>query len=87
MSANFGLLQRKAGVSSGRPCLRGSGICVEFLAQRFAAGESIALLAMDYGRRQEDIEAAIRLVVVARGSNLDEKRAAAKVAACLPLIR
>lgn len=83
----FGLLQRKVGVAGGTPCLSRSGIRVEMLAGRFGAGESIADIAADYGRTSEEVEAAIRLVIVARGVNLDEKRASVKVAAHVPLLK
>ena len=47
-------------VSFGRPVLVGSGIRAEILVERFAAGESPAELAKDYGRTEEEIQEAIR---------------------------
>lgn len=44
----------------GRPCISGTGIPTAILAERYRAGESVALLADDYGRNAEEIEEAIR---------------------------
>jgi len=51
------------GVSGGAPIVRGTGFSVEFLASRFAAGESLAELAEDYDMTLETVENAIRAVV------------------------
>ena len=47
-------------ISYGRPVLVGTGIPTAVVAERYKAGESIAELAEDYGRRPKDIEEAIR---------------------------
>jgi uncharacterized protein (DUF433 family) len=47
-------------VSFGRPSLVGTGIATAVIAERFRAGESLGDLAEDYGRRQDEIEEAIR---------------------------
>ena len=47
-------------VSFGRPTLVGTGIATAVIAERFRAGESLEELAEDYGRRQDEIEEAIR---------------------------
>jgi len=47
-------------VGFGRPVLFGTGVTTLSIAERFDAGESIEALAADYGRRQEEIEEAIR---------------------------
>ncbi len=44
----------------GTPCLTGTGIPTRIIAERHEAGDSIALLAEDYGRPTEEIEEAIR---------------------------
>ena len=85
--SEFGLLQRMDGVSGGQVCLRDSGVLVEFIAGLYTAGESIIDLAKNYGRKPEDIEAAIRLVLYARGCNLSSKRAATRVDRVIPLLR
>lgn len=84
-TANFGYLWRMDGVRGGAPCLDETGLSAEVLAGRFAAGDSIAELADEYGYKVARIEAAIRLVLFARGINLDEKRAARKVDLVIPL--
>lgn len=60
---DFGRLWRIADVKGGQVCVDRTGISVEALAGRFAAGESVGSIAMDYGVGNVDIEAAIRLVV------------------------
>lgn len=52
-------------VSFGRPVLKGTGIPTSILADRFKAGDSFAELAEDYGRKQEEIEEAIRCELAA----------------------
>jgi uncharacterized protein (DUF433 family) len=47
-------------VSFGRPVLVGTGIATAIVAERYKAGESIDELAEDYGRKQTEIEEAIR---------------------------
>lgn len=44
----------------GKPCITGTGIPTAIIADRYEAGDSIALLAGDYGRTTEEIEEAIR---------------------------
>lgn len=44
----------------GKPVLEGTGIPTSILAERFQAGDSIKLLANDYGKPIEQIEEAIR---------------------------
>ncbi len=46
--------------AGGRPSLAKSGIAIQVVAERYKAGDSIAALAKDYGRPQEEIEEAIR---------------------------
>ena len=47
-------------ISFGRPVLAGSGIPTAIIAERYKAGESVGELAADYGRKQLEIEEAIR---------------------------
>ena len=47
-------------IAFGRPVLAGTGIATSTVAERYKAGESIAALADDYGRRAEEIEEAVR---------------------------
>ncbi len=47
-------------VEFGRPVLTGTGIPTLVIADRYKAGDSIAELARDYDRPEEDIEEAIR---------------------------
>jgi uncharacterized protein (DUF433 family) len=44
----------------GRPCISGTRIPTAIIAERHQAGDSIVLLAEDYGRKPEEIEEAIR---------------------------
>jgi len=44
----------------GRPVLAGTGIATAVIAERYKAGESIGALANDYGRKDLDVEEAIR---------------------------
>lgn len=85
-SQNFGYLWRREGIRGGRPCLDGTGVPVDALVDRFVAGESLAELAEDYRLSLPRVEAAVRLVLYARGTNLDEKRAAEKVDRVIPLL-
>jgi uncharacterized protein (DUF433 family) len=54
------IIQIDPSISFGRPVISGTGITTEIIASRFAARESIADLAKEYGRRPEEIEEAIR---------------------------
>jgi len=47
-------------VSFGRPVIKGTGVPTRIIAERWGAGELIKDLSKDYGRREEDIEEAIR---------------------------
>jgi uncharacterized protein (DUF433 family) len=47
-------------IRSGRPCIAGTGVPTSIIAERHEAGDSIALLAKDYGRSTEEIEEALR---------------------------
>lgn len=47
-------------ISFGRPVIAGTGIPTRVIAQRFKGGDSIELLAKDYGRSPEEIQEAIR---------------------------
>ncbi len=44
----------------GKPCIAGTRIPTSIIAERHEAGDSVALLAEDYGRSQEEIEEALR---------------------------
>lgn len=55
-------------VQFGRPCIVGTGIPTDVLAERFLAGESISSLSDDYGISAQQIEAAIRFEKVARAA-------------------
>lgn len=46
-------------ISFGRPCLAGTGIPIEILAERFRAGDTVDELAEDYARAKEEIAQAI----------------------------
>jgi uncharacterized protein (DUF433 family)/transposase-like protein len=47
-------------MSFGRPVIAGTGLATEIIAERYKAGESIDSLAQDYGRKNAEIEEAIR---------------------------
>ena len=47
-------------VQFGRPCLLGTGVPTDVIAERYKAGESIESLVEDYGQAREHIEEAIR---------------------------
>lgn len=47
-------------VRSGRPCITGTGVPTSIVVGRHKAGDSVALLANDYGRTPEEIEEALR---------------------------
>ncbi len=44
----------------GKPCIRGTRIPTAIIVERHQAGDSMTLLAEDYGRKAEEIEEAIR---------------------------
>lgn len=71
---DFGHLWRIADIGGGRVCFADTGIGVEVVAGRFAAGESIAELAKDYGLPPRVIEAGIRLVVTGAGGRFGIRR-------------
>ena len=50
-------------MGGGVVCFDGTGVRVEFVTGRFAAGETIEELARDYALTPRDIEAGLRLVV------------------------
>lgn len=54
-----------ARVQFGKPVLAGTRIMTTVLAERIKAGDSLELLAEDYGRPKEDIEAALRYHIAA----------------------
>lgn len=58
----FPLVHRHVGIRGGICCLKGTGVFVEFVAGRFAAGETITELAHDYNVSVNIIEEGIRLV-------------------------
>lgn len=60
-----GIIEIDPRVSGGRPIIRGTNIATSIIAERFRAGESVADLAMDYGRAQQDIEDSIRIETAA----------------------
>ena len=47
-------------VRFGKPCISGTRIPTAIILERHQAGDSIDLLAKDYGRNGEEIEEAIR---------------------------
>ncbi len=47
-------------VGYGRPVLTGTGIPTAVIAERYKAGDSVDVLADDYGRGRDDVEEAIR---------------------------
>jgi len=47
-------------VQFGKPCIAGTGVPTAIIAERYKAGDSIALLAQDYGREEQEIEEAVR---------------------------
>mgnify|MGYP003394866665 CR=1 FL=1 len=47
-------------IRSGKPCITGTGVPTGIISERHKAGDSIALLAEDYGRSPEEIEEAVR---------------------------
>lgn len=83
---DFGRIWRREGTRDGRPCLSETGIPVDAVSDRFVAGESIHDLADDYAVEPATIEAALRLVLYARGTNLETRRAATKIDQVVPLL-
>jgi uncharacterized protein (DUF433 family) len=47
-------------VSFGKPVIAGTGLPTRVVAERYKAGDSIPQLARDYGRKEEEIDDAIR---------------------------
>jgi uncharacterized protein (DUF433 family) len=47
-------------VSFGKPVITGTGLPTRVVAERYKAGDSIPQLARDYGRKEEEIDDAIR---------------------------
>jgi uncharacterized protein (DUF433 family) len=47
-------------VSFGKPVITGTGLPTRVVAERYKAGDSIPQLASDYGRKEEEIDDAIR---------------------------
>ncbi len=47
-------------IGYGRPVLTGTGIPTAVIAERYKAGDSVDVLADDYGRGRDDVEEAIR---------------------------
>ena len=47
-------------VSFGKPVIAGTGLPTRVVAERFKAGDSIPQIASDYGRKEEEIDDAIR---------------------------
>ncbi|MFI5176123.1 MAG: DUF433 domain-containing protein [Terriglobia bacterium] len=47
-------------ISFGKPTLVGTGIPTAVIAERFHAGDSIEILAEDYGRAESEIQEALR---------------------------
>ncbi|HET8781139.1 MAG TPA: DUF433 domain-containing protein [Pyrinomonadaceae bacterium] len=47
-------------VSFGKPVISGTGLPTRVVAERFKAGDSIPEIAADYGRKEEEIDDAIR---------------------------
>ncbi|MFN2529681.1 MAG: DUF433 domain-containing protein [Pyrinomonadaceae bacterium] len=47
-------------VSFGKPVIAGTGLPTRVVAERFKAGDSITEIAADYGRKEEEIDDAIR---------------------------
>lgn len=52
-------------VQFGKPCLSGTRIVTTILAERIKAGDTVEELAADYGRPQQEIEAALRYHIAA----------------------
>ena len=47
-------------LAAGRPVISGTGLATQVIAERWKAGESVNRLAYDYGRREAEIEEALR---------------------------
>ena len=47
-------------VQAGEPCMTNTEVTTAAVSERFASGESIAVLARAYGRAPEEIEEAVR---------------------------
>lgn len=59
-SRGKGLIVIDPNLSCGRPVIRGTGIAAEIIAHRKESGESITILAKDYGITRRAVEEAIR---------------------------
>jgi uncharacterized protein (DUF433 family) len=55
-------------VSFGRPVLAGTGVPIDDVVERYEAGEPIKELALDFGRKADEIEEAIRCVLRGRSA-------------------
>ena len=53
------LISRAPDIGWGRACIRGTGIAVTVLADRWLAGDTLRALAKDYARPIADVEAAV----------------------------
>ena len=78
-------LQRRIDIKGGRPCLRGTGVPVEIVVERFAAGENVRYLGADYGVHDVQVIAALRFVLTVRGSSLNSLRARRTIDRLLPM--
>ncbi|HLG17447.1 MAG TPA: DUF433 domain-containing protein [Blastocatellia bacterium] len=47
-------------ISFGKPVISGTGLPTRVVAERYKAGDTISYIARDYGRKEEEIEDAIR---------------------------
>ena len=54
----------RAGMSGGLPCVAGTGIRVDVVADRFCAGESVGVLASDYKLENGQVQDAIRFALL-----------------------
>jgi uncharacterized protein (DUF433 family) len=83
---SFDRLWRRDGLKGGQPCIRGTGILVWCIVSRYLGGDSIRLLAKDYGVPRAAVEQCIALVASGafgrRGLLADAER---RIAAELPL--
>lgn len=70
---------RSDDICFGRPCLRGTRVPVEEVAERFKLGESIAAIASDFYVTQEMVEAAIRLMLLMGRDSLTSQRGLKKL--------
>jgi uncharacterized protein (DUF433 family) len=80
----FPRIWRCAGVMCGEPCLRATRIPAAIIADRFAAGDSISLLADDYGVPVASVIDALRLVIIVKGSSLSARSVIARWTRLIP---